>query len=52
MSEQELWQRLRDEMEYLINQGVKSMDPRIVQGYMGFLEEIKRLKDGQERTGN
>lgn len=47
MNHQELWDRLREEMHYLINQQVKSIDLHIILGYMGFLEEIEEHKDKQ-----
>ena len=47
-----LWVRLREEMLYLINQEVKSIDPRIVLVYMGFLQEIEEHKDEQDNKAN
>ena len=50
MNHKQLWERLKEEMHYLINQEVKSIDPHIVLGYMGYLEEIEEAKDAKETT--
>ena len=50
MSHEDLWARLREEIYHLINQEVKSIDPRIVITYMGFLEEIEEVKDAKETS--
>lgn len=47
MDYQAMWKRLIEEMDYLIIKEVRAIDPRIVLGYIGFLEEIERYKDEQ-----
>ena len=52
MDYQAMWERLKQEISYLICNEVKSIDPHIVSGYMGFLEEIEEHKDEQDNKGN
>ena len=51
MDYQSLWERLKQEMRYLLTQEVKSINPHIVLGYMGFLEETEEHKDEQSNKG-
>jgi len=39
-----MWDKLRREMEYLVEKNVSTCHPTIVLGYMGFISQEERLK--------
>ena len=39
------WKDLRQEMEYLAKQGVKSLDPNVVLSLMGYIEQLVTLRE-------
>jgi len=44
---QKMWEKLRVEFRFLRSNEVKAVDPTILIAYMGYIEEIEILKEGE-----
>lgn len=46
----DLWVRLKKEMQHIVEKEIGQISPYVVLGYMGFLEEIQRSENKNDKT--